>query len=52
MLPWSPLTMPLSPTVAEFGGRELEVRSTPGHTSGCVTYVAADHSMAFTGDAL
>ncbi len=30
----------------------LEVRATPGHTNGCVTYVRADHKMAFTGDAL
>ncbi len=35
-----------------FGKRSLEVRSTPGHTSGCVTYVLDDESMAFTGDAL
>jgi len=38
-------------TVA-FGTRRLEVRATPGHTSGCVTYVLDDESMAFTGDAL
>jgi sulfur dioxygenase len=35
-----------------FGARALEVRATPGHTSGCVTYVLDDHAMAFTGDAL
>lgn len=35
-----------------FGRRSLEVRATPGHTNGCVTYVLDDHSMAFTGDAL
>ena len=35
-----------------FGRRSLEVRATPGHTSGCVTYVLDDESMAFTGDAL
>jgi rhodanese-related sulfurtransferase len=35
-----------------FGRHELEVRETPGHTSGCITYVAGDQSMAFTGDAL
>ncbi len=35
-----------------FGERHLEVRRTPGHTDGCVTYVLDDHSMAFTGDAL
>jgi len=36
----------------DFGRRYLEVRATPGHTSGCVTFVLDDHSMAFTGDAL
>jgi glyoxylase-like metal-dependent hydrolase (beta-lactamase superfamily II)/rhodanese-related sulfurtransferase len=35
-----------------FGGRYLEVRATPGHTNGCVTYVTDDHRMAFTGDCL
>ena len=35
-----------------FGKRSLEARSTPGHTSGCMTYVLDDCSMAFTGDAL
>jgi glyoxylase-like metal-dependent hydrolase (beta-lactamase superfamily II)/rhodanese-related sulfurtransferase len=35
-----------------FGGRHLEVRATPGHTDGCLTYVLDDRSMAFTGDAL
>jgi glyoxylase-like metal-dependent hydrolase (beta-lactamase superfamily II) len=35
-----------------FGGRHLEVRSTPGHTVGCLTYVLDDQSRAFTGDAL
>jgi sulfur dioxygenase len=36
----------------DFGGRSLEVRATPGHTGGCLTYVLDDRSMAFTGDAL
>ena len=36
----------------EFGRRRLEVRTTPGHTSGCVTYVLDDESKAFTGDCL
>ena len=31
---------------------KLEVRSTPGHTNGCVTYVDHENAMAFTGDAL
>ncbi|XP_022319983.2 persulfide dioxygenase ETHE1, mitochondrial-like [Crassostrea virginica] len=35
-----------------FGKYELEVRSTPGHTNGCITYVWHDKEMAFTGDAL
>jgi glyoxylase-like metal-dependent hydrolase (beta-lactamase superfamily II)/rhodanese-related sulfurtransferase len=35
-----------------FGGRFLEVRSTPGHTDGCISFVLDDRSMAFTGDAL
>src|SRR5438105_6622802 len=38
--------------VVAFGGRRLMVRATPGHTSGCVTYVLDDRSMAFTGDCL
>jgi sulfur dioxygenase len=36
----------------EFGARHLQVRATPGHTSGCLTFVLDDESMAFTGDAL
>src|SRR5438128_7604832 len=36
----------------KFGARYLEVRATPGHTHGCVTYVLDDESMAFTGDCL
>ncbi len=35
-----------------FGKRYVEVRATPGHTSGCVTYVLDDQHMAFTGDCL
>lgn len=38
--------------VISFGGVELQVRATPGHTDGCITYVKSDQSMAFTGDAL
>jgi sulfur dioxygenase len=33
-----------------FGSRYLEVRATPGHTHGCVSYVLDDETMAFTGD--
>ncbi len=39
-------------SLVEFGRYVLEVRETPGHTDGCVTYVLHDQSMAFTGDAL
>ena len=35
-----------------FGGRWLEVRATPGHTDGCLSYVLDDQSLAFSGDAL
>jgi glyoxylase-like metal-dependent hydrolase (beta-lactamase superfamily II)/rhodanese-related sulfurtransferase len=34
------------------GLRHLQVRATPGHTNGCLTYVLDDESMAFTGDCL
>ena len=34
------------------GTATLIVRTTPGHTAGCVTYVTKDYRMAFTGDAL
>jgi glyoxylase-like metal-dependent hydrolase (beta-lactamase superfamily II)/rhodanese-related sulfurtransferase len=35
-----------------FGRHALEVRETPGHTDGCITYVCHEAGMAFTGDAL
>jgi glyoxylase-like metal-dependent hydrolase (beta-lactamase superfamily II)/rhodanese-related sulfurtransferase len=35
-----------------FGRSWLEVRATPGHTEGCVTYVSDDRRLALTGDAL
>ena len=35
-----------------FGQHELEVRETPGHTSGCLSYLCAREQMVFTGDAL
>jgi len=38
--------------VLHFGSHQLEVRETPGHTNGCVTYVCHKQGMAFTGDAL
>jgi len=36
----------------ELGKRKIQAFATPGHTSGCMTYVLDDRSMAFTGDAL
>ncbi|VVC25622.1 Metallo-beta-lactamase [Cinara cedri] len=36
----------------EFGRYSVEVRSTPGHTNGCITYVCHDAASAFTGDCL
>jgi glyoxylase-like metal-dependent hydrolase (beta-lactamase superfamily II) len=38
--------------LVRFGGNALEVRATPGHTDGCLSFVTADHAMVFTGDAL
>ena len=35
-----------------FGKRSLQVRATPGHTNGCLTYVLDNETMAFTGDCL
>ncbi len=36
----------------EFGTRHLQVRATPGHTNGCLSFVLDDLSRAFTGDCL
>lgn len=36
----------------KFGHECLEVRTTPGHTDGCVSFVSHAHRMVFTGDAL
>jgi sulfur dioxygenase len=38
--------------VLRVGALALEVRQTPGHTDGCVTYVEHTRKLAFTGDAL
>ncbi len=38
--------------VLRFGSELLEVRATPGHTDGCLSFVTADHAIVFTGDAL
>lgn len=47
------VTMPLQHgDRLSFGVRWLEVRSTPGHTNGCLSFVLDDQSMAFSGDAL
>jgi sulfur dioxygenase len=35
-----------------FGAHSLEVRATPGHTDGCLSFVTADRKMVFTGDGL
>jgi sulfur dioxygenase len=35
-----------------FGAHTLEVRATPGHTAGCLSFVTANRKMAFTGDSL
>lgn len=35
-----------------FGERSLEVRETPGHTNGCLSFVLDDQSKVFTGDAI
>ena len=38
--------------VVRFGHEVLEVRATPGHTAGCLSFVREDHAIVFTGDAL
>lgn len=38
--------------VLRFGEGALEVRATPGHTAGCLSFVTPDRAMVFTGDAL
>ena len=35
-----------------FGSRHLQVRATPGHTDGCLSYVLDDESRVFSGDCL
>src|SRR6185295_1012758 len=32
-----------------FGAQALEVRATPGHTDGCLSFVTSDRKMVFTG---
>jgi glyoxylase-like metal-dependent hydrolase (beta-lactamase superfamily II)/rhodanese-related sulfurtransferase len=38
--------------VIRFGDQSLEVRATPGHTGGCLSFVTGDQTRVFTGDAL
>lgn len=38
--------------VIRFGKEAIEVRATPGHTDGCLSFVTPDRKMVFTGDAL
>ena len=38
--------------VIRFGVQGLDVRSTPGHTAGCLSLLTMDRSLAFTGDSL
>ncbi len=35
-----------------FGSRHLQVRATPGHTNGCLSYVLDDLARVFSGDCL
>jgi sulfur dioxygenase len=35
-----------------FGDRHVQVRATPGHTRGCITFVLDDQTLAFTGDCM
>ncbi len=35
-----------------FGDHVIDVRATPGHTNGCLSFVAREHGLVFTGDAL
>lgn len=38
--------------IIEFGTRHVKVLATPGHTSGCVSFLLDDASLVLTGDAL
>jgi glyoxylase-like metal-dependent hydrolase (beta-lactamase superfamily II)/rhodanese-related sulfurtransferase len=38
--------------VLRFGSHALEVRATPGHTDGCLSFVTDDRARVFSGDAL
>lgn len=38
--------------IVEFGGQSLQVRATPGHTAGCLSFVLGQQQAVFSGDAL
>jgi glyoxylase-like metal-dependent hydrolase (beta-lactamase superfamily II)/rhodanese-related sulfurtransferase len=38
--------------LVRFGVHTIEARTTPGHTSGCISFVCHEEGIAFTGDAL
>jgi glyoxylase-like metal-dependent hydrolase (beta-lactamase superfamily II)/rhodanese-related sulfurtransferase len=45
--------LPLEPSDhVGFGDQVLEVRGTPGHTAGCLSFVSADQRYVLSGDAL
>lgn len=49
----SNVDLPLLPgDLVPFGDHGLEVRATPGHTDGCLSFVCAAAKQVFTGDAL
>jgi len=39
-------------STVRFGDEAVEVRATPGHTNGCLSYVTGRRDRVFTGDAL
>jgi len=45
------LALAAGDTIA-LGGQALQVRATPGHTAGCLSFVTGDRRSVFTGDAL
>lgn len=49
--PWADVLVKQGDLI-RFGNHSLEVRETPGHTNGCISFVTDDKSMVFTGDSL